>query len=381
MTTFPTSWTLTPSARLEIFTTQILPAELQPYLPSSPPSPTASTTKDTTTTRRCPLAILIVGQTGAGKTRLAPLLRRAMTAYHPSHRPPAHFIADTYKTYHPHYASCVAQFPPAQASVLAGLDARLWLQMACQHAAEAGIDVLVESACRHPDDFCKLVEIFSMAGYTVKVAILAVPEGVSRLGCLVRYWKRLPEAGSRGLPVRLTPKRVHDESYQGLVEAARFVDESDAVDGVVVVRRGEEVAFWNERVRVEGDGEGVQGERKEERTRRWIREPAGGALKALEIERARKLSVEERRIVEEDVEVLRKLGDPKVDREIEDIQTLVDGIGVGLLGVFWGGGDIHAKGTFIGKYHDYVAKNSRVLARKYPDMGLGDFSLNYIVFI
>lgn len=206
--------------------------------------------------------------------------------------------------------------------------------MACQHAAEAGIDVLVESACRHPDDFCKLVEIFAKAGYTVKVAILAVPEGVSRLGCLVRYWKRLPEAGSKGLPVRLTPKRVHDESYQGLVEAARFVDEIDAVDGVVVVRRGEGVAFWNERVRVEGDGERVKGERKEERTRRWVREPAGGALKALEIERARTLSVEERRIVEEDVEVLRKLGDPKVDLEIEDIQTLVDGMGVGFAGTF-----------------------------------------------
>lgn len=191
--------------------------------------------------------------------------------------------------------------------------------MACEHAVQHRIDVLVESACRHPDDFCRLAEIFHRGGYVAKVAVLAVPEGLSRLGCLVRYWKRLPEAGSRGLPVRLTPRRVHDESYEGLREAARWVDEGGIVDGCVVVRRGEGVAYWNERVELDGE-------------RKWAREP--GALKALEIERARKLSEEERRILEEDLEVLRKLGDPKVDQELEAIQTLVDGIGVGFTGTF-----------------------------------------------
>ncbi|KAK3391769.1 zeta toxin-domain-containing protein [Sordaria brevicollis] len=311
---FPPSWTLTPSARLEIFNTQILPAELHPFLP----------TENTTTTRRDrPLAILIVGQTGAGKTRLAPLLLSAITRSHPSRLQPAHFIADTYKTYHPYYTTCLSQYPPAQASVLAGLDARLWLQMACQSAASHKIDVLVESACRHPDDFVKLAEIFSNGGYCVKVAILAVPEALSRLGCLVRYWRKLPEAGSRGLPVRLTPRKVHDESFKGLEEAARWVDGEEGrekVDGVVVVRRGEGAGYLNERV-TEGNGE-----------RRWVKQP--GALRALEVERARKLSEEEKRVVEEDLEVLRKVGDPKVDEEVEGIQRLVDAIGVGFEGEF-----------------------------------------------
>ena len=206
--------------------------------------------------------------------------------------------------------------------MLAGLDARLWLQMACEAASAHRIDVLVESACRHPDDFVKLAEIFAREGYRVKVAILAVPEGLSRLGCLVRYWKRAPEAGSRGLPVRLTPRKVHDESYEGLREAARWVDGSEAVDGCVVVRRGEGVGYWNERV----TNEKGKGERK------WLREP--GALKALKTECARKLSEEERRVMEEDLEVLKKLGDPKVDQEIEAIQALVSSIGNRFTGTF-----------------------------------------------
>ncbi len=79
--------------------------------------------------------------------------------------------------------------------------------MACEHAVAQRLDVLVESACRHPDDFCRLAEIFRAGGYKIRVAIMAVPEALSRLGILVRYYRNLPEAQSRGLPLRLTPKK------------------------------------------------------------------------------------------------------------------------------------------------------------------------------
>jgi hypothetical protein len=55
---------------------------------------------------------------------------------------------------------------------------------------------------------------------------------------------------------------------------------------------------------------------------------AEGALRALERERARGLSAEERRLAEEDLEMLRGLGDPKVDREVVEIEGLLDELGV-----------------------------------------------------
>lgn len=259
-----------------------------------------------------PLAVLIVGQTGAGKTRLAPVLRQAMVddVGGGGRRTPAHFIADTYKTYHPHYAACLQKFPE-KASVLAGLDARVWLTMACSYAVEHRLDVLVESACRHPDDFCKLADIFHEGGYIVRVAVLAVPEALSRLGILVRYYRNLPEAQSRGLPLRLTPTKVHDDSYAGLTYAAKFLDEGQSADSVIVVRRNNMLAYSNARVSSES---------------RTLRAGAG-ALGSLELERLRRLSPEEERTALEDIEELKKLRDPKVDAEVQEILGLMEILG------------------------------------------------------
>ncbi|KAK0637278.1 zeta toxin-domain-containing protein [Bombardia bombarda] len=296
----PNEWKLTPEERLSIFNTEITKHELDPYIHKPNPKPSSNQ----------PLAVIIVGQTGAGKTRLAPELLQAMTttttttAHSPS---PAHFIADTYKTYHPRYADCL-RTSPGKASALAGLDARVWLTMACEHAAAHRLDVLVESACRHPDDFCNLATVFHAAGYAVRVAILAVPEALSRLGILVRYYRNLPEAQSRGLPPRLTPKAVHDDSYAGLAYAARFIDEDEAVDGVIVVRRNNMLAYRNERRRDDGEGQRV-----------WKSDAAASG--ALEMERARPLSEDEWRTARADIDELRGLGDPKVDAQIAEIEA------------------------------------------------------------
>ncbi|KAJ9158463.1 Zeta toxin family protein [Coniochaeta hoffmannii] len=288
------SYILPTSTSLSIFNTEIVPHELAPVLPYNHQSDGLQ-----------PLAVLIVGQTGAGKTRLAPILLSALASL--GRRHPAHFIADTYKAYHPAYAPILAS-QPGLASAATGADARRWLTMACEYAARQRLDVLVESACRHPDDFCSLASLFRAAGYRVAVAILAVPEALSRLGILVRFYQDLPEARSGRLPLRLTPRKVHDDSYAGLMEAARFVDGSDAADVVVVVRRGNGVAYQNRRV--EGG--------------RW--EGEAGAVRALEGERRRPLSREEEEVVRTGLEVLAKVDGEGVREQSGEIEKLVDAL-------------------------------------------------------
>lgn len=201
-----------------IFETEILPAEF----PADVNPPAADH----------PLAVLVVGQTGAGKTLLAPTILEQIAS-----KQPAHFIADTYKTYHPEYTKLMLTSPNL-ASPATGYDARKWLAMAAKEAVKRKRNVLLESACRHPDDFCELAEIFRQAGYFVWVFVLAVPEPLSRIGVLTRFYEKRPEGQSRGLPVRLTPVKVHNDSYAGLLHAAKFLDENKTFIHAMVVRRG-----------------------------------------------------------------------------------------------------------------------------------------------
>ncbi|KAF6743867.1 zeta toxin-domain-containing protein [Ephemerocybe angulata] len=149
---------LSNSESCRIFKTEIVPDDLPPTLTPHP-------------SRKRPLAILIVGQTGAGKTRTTPAILSAMA----NHHMPAHLIADAYKAYHPAYFSLLASDHPEHASPATRPDGRKWLAMASAEAISRKLDVLLESACRQPEDFRGLAQMFGEAGYRVEVVIMAVP--------------------------------------------------------------------------------------------------------------------------------------------------------------------------------------------------------------
>ncbi|KAF6806585.1 zeta toxin family protein [Colletotrichum sojae] len=264
-----------------IFASTILPTDLPPTLTPHP-------------CRARPLAVLIVGQTGAGKTRTAPAVLAAMTRINP----PAHFIADVYKAHHPSYLTLLHSSNPAHASPATGPDARRWLAMAAAEAVSRRLDVLLESACRHPDDFRGLARQFGEAGYRAEVVVMAVPAALSRLGVLHRFHEGLPEAGSGALPARLTPVKVHDDSYSGLLSVAEWIDEVAYVDRVLVVRRGNMVAFSDER--------GAEGRLR------------GELAQVLRKERERPLTAEEREIAARDLEKL-TARDAKMAGEVKDL--------------------------------------------------------------
>ncbi|KAL2170193.1 hypothetical protein VTG60DRAFT_5145 [Thermothelomyces hinnuleus] len=136
------------------------------------------------------------------------------------------------------------------------------------------------------------------------------------------------------MPVRFTPKAVHDASFEGVEAVVGWLDEDgdtgadreeeeeeeekkkkkegggQLLDRIVMVRRGGEVVYANERAE---NG--------------WVKEAA--ALGALRRERAKALTDEERKTAEEGIRMLKSLGDPKADREVEEIEELMAGLGIG----------------------------------------------------
>ncbi|PHH79033.1 hypothetical protein CDD80_5747 [Ophiocordyceps camponoti-rufipedis] len=253
----PPNHRLPPQASTNIFTTLILPSELPP--PQTPlPTPTA---------------ILLTGQTGSGKSTLSPPLLSALSRGCGS---ATHLIADTFKTYHPEYARLAAE-SSARASAATGPDARRWLAMAVGEVVRRRAHLVVESACRHFEDWEEMVRVLRGGGYRLVVVLLAVPAGLSRLGIAVRFY--LPGPDSSVLDARLTPAAVHDESYGGVAQAAAFLDANPGLaDRILLVRRGGLVASVGEGgllAALTGEREGLLTGEEKSRARRDLERLAG----------------------------------------------------------------------------------------------------------
>lgn len=170
----------------------------------------------------------------------------------------------------PEYASLLNS-TPSLASSATGTVARKWLAMASQWCIDRHIDVVIESACHNIEEVMSLVSMFHVDRYRVHVAVMAVPECLSLLGNMVRYYKRRSEAQPGDQVPGLTPRSVHYQTYgtdspssepyaarvnwkhltdnveDGLLTVADFVDKSSSVDDVIVVRRNSLVSYQNYR--------------------------------------------------------------------------------------------------------------------------------------
>lgn len=165
-------------------------------------------------------------QTGAGKARFSPGLLDAMQSRHP-----AHFVSGAYKTYRksswpadrtatdqwshptdPEYTS-ILKSVPSLASPATSTDARKWLAKACNWCIDRHIDVVLESSCRNIEELMSLVSTFHADRYKVHVAVMAVPECLSLLGNMVRYYTDLSKAQPGDQTPGLTSRSVHYQTY------------------------------------------------------------------------------------------------------------------------------------------------------------------------
>ena len=249
------------------------------------------------TAQRDPVAVFLGGQTGAGKSRTSDLLHAALQ----ERGTPVVVDLDQLKPFHPRYAELMRQ-DDSTAGAYTSIDGRAWMAKLMAHAAAARVDVLMESAMRGPSEFLEPVQLYHEAGYRVGVAILAVPAAQSRLGVLDRYWTQVEQDGSG----RVINTDIHDGSYRGVLDCADAIDRGATVDTVTVIRRGNIVVYQNTRT---GDGG-------------WAVAP--GARAAVEAERHRPWTAEEREEFAATFTRLRHAMGPQWQTELDRIQALRD---------------------------------------------------------
>jgi predicted ABC-type ATPase len=183
-----------------------------------------------------PILVVVGGQTGAGKTATTEMISRLLDR----RGGVVNNNLDFYKGYHPRYSDLMAD-DDTTVGAYTSVDGRKWMAKVHAYSIEQRYDVIMESAMTKPADFLEPIQQYRDAGYRVEVAVLAVPEALSRLGVLDRYYGEVMASG-RG---RVIDSEVHDATYRGVLDAVGLIDRDRLAHHVFVLRRGNETIYAN----------------------------------------------------------------------------------------------------------------------------------------
>ncbi len=210
-----------------------------------------------------PVAVYVMAQAGAGKTRDSQMIRSSL-------RNPTHISGDDFKFSHPDYLQLLRE-EPRTASARIRADYRAWQARAEAHVRARRGDVLIEITPENAAAFVTGASLYRQDGYRVELVVLAVRAADSRQGTAARYAK----VSRRGVPARFTTAAAHDAHVAVLPEVVAMAEQSSVVDEVLVMRRDAHPLYRNTK-----DEHG-----------RWARHPAADL--ALLAEQARPYTLEE----------------------------------------------------------------------------------------
>lgn len=169
-----------------------------------------------------PRLAIITGQPAAGKTAAIGRVNAELDT------PGVVLDSDEIRLRHPQLPEIMAA-DPQRMDVLSNGPVGEWMGAAITHARESGYNAILENTLTNPGQLAVTAEEFHVAGYTVSVTALAVPEDVSRMGIVSRY---LAALGGDEYP-RWTREASHTGAYtsipEGLPQISEHVDVIDVV--------------------------------------------------------------------------------------------------------------------------------------------------------
>ncbi|MFC5724877.1 zeta toxin family protein [Streptomyces gamaensis] len=177
-----------------------------------------------------PTVVVLLGQPGAGKTRVGHMLAGVLNQR-------GGFIdvdSDLYKPYHPAYARLMQQDDKLMAAYTRA-DGRRWMAQAHEYVREARVNAVIQETSQDGEAVAATMRAYRESGFRVEVVAMGVSQALSNQGIVHRYHEQVKERGSG----RLTVQANADQSYLGILDLARLVDEQALADHVAVFRRGE----------------------------------------------------------------------------------------------------------------------------------------------
>lgn len=171
--------------------------------------------------------IIVGGQIGAGKSRLAPIARRDLNN---------NVVAldfDELRILHPNHREIRAKYPELVHQILFQDMERLKEDLQ-EYIIEKRLNVVCQGALRNPTAFCNLARKFKENNYNIDLYLMAVPQLESYVSTVLRYSLDLIDDANP----RWIEKCIHDQSFNGVITTTKELLSQDLLTNVKVFKRG-----------------------------------------------------------------------------------------------------------------------------------------------
>ncbi len=179
-----------------------------------------------------PVAILLGGQSGAGKTYLHTIFRERLA------KNVIVINGDEYRRMHPHYNELQETYGKDAVSHTAA-----WAGAMVEHLINAlsksSYNLIIEGTLRTVEVPAKTAVLLRSRGYSVWLAMIAVKPEISLLSCQIRY----EQMRLAGTTPRATDPAYHDRIVHDIVENLATLEESGTFDEIYIYDRMERCLY------------------------------------------------------------------------------------------------------------------------------------------
>lgn len=179
-----------------------------------------------------PCAVLLGGQSGAGKTTLHSIFRKKLGG---------NVIVinrDEYRSFHPRYRELDQQYGPEAVAYTAPWAGKM-TEALIDELSRRGYNLIIEGTLRTYDVPMKTATLLKERGYNVSLALMAVKPEISLVSCLIRY-ESMRIAGT--IP-RATDPAHHQKIIQEIVGNLQHLESTGVFDAVRLFSRAKQCLY------------------------------------------------------------------------------------------------------------------------------------------
>ena len=174
----------------------------------------------------CPVAIVLGGQPGAGKSNIYQIARRRFS------NNLVELDCDAFRVYHPYYEQIKLMFGKEDGAKTNPFIFRA-VDMLVEELSDQKYNLIIESSLKRPNTCINNGKMLPPKGYEVELHIMATNKEVSWQSTINRYYEDLKRTGKP----RAVPKEFHDTVISNICNSLYTVKESGLMSNILMFDR------------------------------------------------------------------------------------------------------------------------------------------------